>query len=51
VILIKYLILLWNGFKTVTGLFKFNVYAYIAFVILVLVLDYYDIWFPPVPKI
>jgi hypothetical protein len=42
VILIKYSILLWNGFKTVNGLFKFNVYAYMAFVALVLVLDYYD---------
>jgi hypothetical protein len=45
VVIIKYFILLWNGFKTVKGLFKFNIYAYIVFVVVVLVIDYYKIWF------
>ena len=40
VVTIKYAILLYNGFKTHKSLYKFNIYGYIFFLAVVLVIEY-----------
>ena len=40
VVTIKYTILLYNGFKTHKSLYKFNIYGYIFFLAVVLVIEY-----------
>jgi len=40
VVLVKYVILLYNGFKTKKALFKANVYCYLVFLLVVLLIEY-----------
>lgn len=40
VVLIKYIVLAYNGFKTRKALFKANVYCYLVFLVVVLVIEY-----------
>ena len=42
VVIMKYLILVKNRFKTKKALFRANIYGYIVFLIVVLVIDYKD---------
>jgi len=42
VVLIKYFILLYNHFKTHKSLFKFNVYGYLVFLAVVLIIENKD---------
>lgn len=42
VVIIKYSILLYNTFQTHKSLFKANVYGYMVFVLVVLIIEYKD---------
>ena len=46
VIMIKYSILMYNRFKTREALWRANLYGYVIFLVVVLIIDFWDKMFP-----